>query len=93
MVGTKLALFSAILMRRLVTSMSVAGGGMLKAVLVAEIEIGMLRSWHFRAVTAVARARRSVDLNMVSVCLNLASFESKLMLRLMMENEKSPMLQ
>lgn len=39
----------------------------MKAVLVAEIEIGMLRFWHFLAVTAVARARRRVDLNMAVV--------------------------
>lgn len=63
----RLVLSSAKLMKRLATSMSVAGGGRLKAVLVAEIEIGMLRFWHFLAVTAVARARRRVDLNMAVV--------------------------
>lgn len=63
----KLVLSSAKLIRRLATSMSVAGGGRLKAVLVAEIEIGMLRFWHFLAVTAVARARRRVDVNMAVI--------------------------
>lgn len=56
-------------MRILVTSISVAGGGRLKAVLVAEIEIGMLRFWHFLAVTAVARAKRAAaGLNMAGCC-------------------------
>jgi hypothetical protein len=55
-------------MKMLVASTSVAGGGRLKTVLVDEMEIGMLRFWHFLAVTAVARAKRAAaDLNMIVV--------------------------
>lgn len=93
----KLVLSSARLMRMLATSMSVAGGGRLKAVFVAEIEIGMVRSWHFLAVTAVARARRSADLNMAVVRLmrfdEIDQFNLQLTLRLVMENKKLSMLQ
>lgn len=53
----------------LVTSISDAGAGRLKTLLVAEIEMGMLRFWHFLATTAVAKAKMAADLTMTAIWL------------------------
>lgn len=52
---------------KLVTSISDTGFGRLKTALRAEMEMGMFRFWHFLAMTAVTRARRTAGLNMVVV--------------------------
>lgn len=54
------------LMKKLETSASDTGAGRSKTAFRAEMEMGMVRSWHLRAATVMARAKSAADLNMMS---------------------------